>query len=364
MLLENAAQGMERAGAKGYASEDGVFHSYWPVLDRERWEGLRKRMVDEISAGLSLSRFATETGFPIDYLDAWLKTPPSKYPSDRAAMGEKCPTILLAEALEASFARLDDERQQHKRKPARVETNVTRAVMEGIATARAQVETVLIDAEPGLGKTEGVREYIARARKNEGFDCPVWHIELDEYSLSHKAVLIQIAEQCMGGKRFDDRTEHSVFRAILEATEGKGGVLIIDEAQHIADAAKIAGIAIINGLRRFPDRGCFGVVPMGNGEIYRRLSSEKYAQLLSRMEAWRVDIAGLGKGKNGQPALIEDDVDAVMQAWGVSGIKERQYCISAVKQPGALRNITNAFRRSLDRFETIDASTLNRIKRI
>ena len=124
------------------------------------------------------------------------------------------------------------------------------------------------------------------------------------------------------------------------------------------------GIPIINGLRRLVDRGCFGLALIGNGEIYQRLATAKFAQLLSRMEAWRVNVAGLGEGKKGQPALTEDDVDAVMAAWGVFGVEERKYCIKAVKQPGALRTLAGIFRRSLDRFDCIDAGTMNQIRRL
>lgn len=340
----------------------------FPLLDLERWEILKNRLVDELDrGGQTLARFATETGVEAGQLEIWLTSPRSfsRYGKRGGENGtwEKSVSLLIAEALERSFAQLDEERQQRKRHPSRVETSVTRAVMEGIASARSMVETVLIDAQPGLGKTEGFREYIARARKAEGFDCPVWLVELDEYSLSHKAILGQVAKQCVGEGRFDDKSEYSLSRAIIDATEGKGGVLIVDEAQHLGDATKIMGIPIINGLRRLVDRGCFGLVLIGNGEIYQRLSPAKFAQLLSRMDAWRVDIAGLGKGKKGQPALTEEDVDGVMAAWGVSGVDERKYCISAVKQPGALRTLVSLFRRSLERFDCIDAVTLSQIRR-
>ena len=340
------------------------WQSKWPVLSKDRWEALRTRMADELGGGLGLARFATETGVSVGNLEIWLSTPPSRFTSSRAVMGEKCPQILVAEALEISFAQLDEERQQKKRKPARVETSVTRAVMEGIASARSLVETVLIDAAPGLGKTEGFREYIARARKAEGFDCPVWLIELDEYSLSQTAILGQIARQCGGIGKVDEKSEYGLSRAILEATEGKGGVLIVDEAQHLGDATKKMGLPIINGLRRLVDQGCFGMALIGNGEIYRRLEAGKYHQLLSRMDTWRVDIAGLGQGRNGQPALLEADVDAVMAAWGVSGRAERKYCIETAKKHGALRVLTSVFRRCLERFAQIDAGTLQKIKKV
>jgi DNA transposition AAA+ family ATPase len=342
--------------------DDASCRFNWPRLVAERWEVLKNRMADELSGGLLLSRFAAEAGVSVAYLNSWLESRPSMYNFSRS-MDEKNPDLLLAEALETSFAALDQERLRSKRNPGRVETSVTRAVMDGIASARDLVETVLIDAPPGLGKTEGFREYIARVRKTEGFDCPVWLIELDEYSLSHKAILGQIARQCVPGGRFDGANEYALFSAIIEATEGKGGVLIVDEGNHLGDASRLVGIPIINGLRRFPDRGFFGIALLNNGEIYRCLSAGKYAQLFSRMSAWRVDIASLGNGKNGQPALTEEDVYAVMAAWGVSGVAERRYCIKAASQPGALRTLVTVFRQSIERFDCIDAATLNQIRR-
>lgn len=343
---------------------DELSQSKWPVLAKDRWEALRKRMAEELGGGLGLGRFATETGVSVGNLQIWLSTPPSIFPSPNARMGEKCPQILVAEKLEISFAQLDEERRQKKRQPVRVETNVTRAVMEGIASARSLVETVLIDAAPGLGKTEGFREYIARAQKAESFNCPVWLIELDEYSLSQTAILGQIARQCGGIGKADEKSEYSLSRAIIEATEGKGGVLIIDEAQHLGDATKKMGMPIINGLRRLVDQGCFGLALIGNGEIYRRLEAGGYHQLMSRMETWRVDIAGLGQGRSDQPALLEEDIDAVMAAWGVSGLAERKYCIETAKQDGALRKLTSVFRHSLERYALIDAGTLQKIKKL
>ena len=340
------------------------WEKHWPRLEKARWTVLRDRTADEMARGMTLARLATETGVSRSRLEIWLERWSQFHNACNfdfsGQMGEKSGSLLIAEALEKRFAELDEERDLIQVNPGRIETSVMHAVMEGIATARELSVTVLIDAAPGLGKTEGLREYVARSRKAEGFGCPVWTIELREYNLSNKAILAQIAGQCVKG-RVDGTTEFSMDQAICEAASGRGGVLIVDEGQILADA--IRGVSMLNGLRSFPDRNIFGNTIMGNGENYRRLASGgKYAQLRSRVESHRVQIAGLHAGKPGQPALTEDDVDAFMAAWGVSGVEARRVCMEVVKGVGALRSLAGLFQRSLRRFDAIDAGTLKRIR--
>lgn len=331
----------------------------------ERWEAIRNRLADEFSRdGSYRKRLLTEIGEEEGRLDGWLKDP-AAFASGFGfvRVGEKCRTVKIAEAIEKSLAALDAEQEADKEgKPPRVETSVIRAVCKAIHDARKMQEAALLDAPAGIGKTEGIQEYIAHARKTEGFDCPVWLIELDEYSLSQKAVLTLIGRQCVGAGRFDERSEFSMSQAIVGATVGRKGVLIVDEAQHLGDANSKQGLPLINGLRRLVDRGCFGLVLVGNGEIYRRLEPAKYAQLSSRLFQWRVEIAGLGQGRTKDlPALTEADVLDVMAAWGVHGIEERKFCMEVAKQPGALRTLCQKFRKARHEFGRIDIKTLRRV---
>lgn len=332
-----------------------------PPVDPERWKYLRDRVADELkkNPGQGVETIARAAGVDPERLDMWLRKP-NCFQSARR-VGEKPTSFLIAEALERYFEALDKAGRNPKdRCPFRVETSVTQAVIKGIELARFMRETVLIDAASGLGKTESVNEYIARARKGEGFDCPVWTIELNEYCISPKAILSLICTSILGEDRYESRPEFELSRAILGATEGKNGVLIIDEGQHTADATKRLGMSILNGLRSFPDKGAFGIAILGSGETYRRLKTAKYAQLLSRVEDFRVDIAGLGQGKNGQHALTENDVFAVMSAWGA---EDKEYCLNAARQSGALRTMTNIFRMSMDLYGTVDSAALRKIRR-
>jgi len=314
-----------------------------------RWEALKNRLADEISRGLSMARIANETRLNAESINAWA-TDFSWFREPRR-LGEESQASIIEAALAARFNELDQERANEKtRSPARIETSVTREVISAIAMSRDMVEIVDISAPPGSGKSVGVAEYVAKARKDEGFDCPVWPIELNEFSLSAKSVLRLIARACINPS-YDVHDEASIFKDVADKTQGKGGVLIVEEAQHLGDAKNINGIRIFNGLRRFVDAGCFGIVLIGNGELYRRLKSGHHAQLLSRMASFRKEIAG----------VTDEDVDNVMAAWGVSGKAERALCVKIASGPGALRSLVQAFRRTLHEFGVINATTLNKV---
>lgn len=317
-------------------------------LEKRRWNTIKNRMADEISGGFSVQRLANETGLKVERIEEWAKN--FEFFRVPRRIGEDCESVRIEAALEARFNEIDKERDdEKKRNPARIMTSVTREVMDGISMSREMSAIVDISAPPGSGKSQGVAEYMARARKAEGFDCPVWLIELSEFSLSKKSVLRMIARACISAN-YDFHDEASIAQDIADKTQGRGGVLIIEEAQHLGDA-KMNGITVFNGLRRFVDAGCFGLVLIGNGELYRQLKNGKHAQLLSRMSSFRKEIIG----------ITDDDVDNLMAAWGVSGKAERALCLKIAKGPGALRSLAQAFRRSLHDYGLITLATLNKV---
>jgi len=324
-----------------------------PLLDNEsrvRWEALRDRLVEELSRGFTVARLATETGLMAAQIEVWAADP-MEFRFVRR-IGEQCLAESIEAALESRFSELDLERTDARRKnPDRVETSVMRRALEAFTMAREAPALVDFTAPPGTGKTEAIAEYVAQCRKMEGYGCPVWTVELSEFNLSAKAVLALIIEQMKGGAHVG--AEHELARLIEGHAEGKGGLLIVEEAQHLADAQNINGLRIINGLRRFVDRRLFGITFVNNGEIYCRLQGGKHAQLFSRMESWRVDVKG----------VTEDDIDKIMAAWGVFGRAERAYCIKVAEGQGALRALVSVFRRAQRDFGVIDVDTMMAIRR-
>jgi len=313
-----------------------------------RWEVLKNRLVQEVSRGISVTRIANETGLMAAQIEAWANDPAAFRDAHRV-IGQPSLAESIESAIETRFAELDAER---KANPARIETSVMLKAMNAFSMARGAIALVDFTAPSGAGKSEAIAEYVARCRREEGFSCPIWVVELDEYSLSSKAVLTMIAEKMKGV--IQTGSEHELARRIETYTEGKGGLLIVDEAQHLGDAQNINGLKIINGLRRFVDRKLFGIALVNNGEIYRRVQAGKHAQLASRMAAWRVEVGG----------VTDDDVDRVMAAWGVSGRREREYCIKAAAREGCLRAFTEVFRSALEQWGFIDCDVMMRIKRV
>ncbi len=342
-------------------------------FDGERWKAIRNRLIDELAkGGNTLEDFAPDKIEP-GRLKIWLKSPES-FPRYSSRIGNKTIAEQIAEALEERFTEIDQAGVDYRQRcPARVETTLTRALIEGAETARSLCEWVDFCAAPGLGKSEAKREYIARARKADGFFCPVWSIDLDETCISVKAVLNLVAQEILGAGNFDNKTDFAMSQAIIEATNGRRGLLFIDEGQHLADVLKKMGIPVINMLRSFVDKGCFGIVYLGNGEIYRRLSAGMgrdkgaYTQLLSRMQDFRVEVGRYCPGQASESsglALTKADVLAVATAWGVSGVEESAYCLQIAEGPGALRAMTNVLRISMERYGSLDIKSLNSVRRL
>jgi DNA transposition AAA+ family ATPase len=317
------------------------------VQAKKRWEKLTVRLADEISQGHLMARIANEICVKTQAIHLW-----SQKFHERDNLDRWSDTAKLEDAIEARFNELDKERAATKtRIPARIETSVTRAVMKAIKTARDVQQIVDICAPSGSGKSQGVAEYVAQVRKAEGFNCPVWTVELTAFAMSKKAILEMIGMACVS-PTYEVSNELRAVREIEEATQGRGGVLILEEAQHLGDLKNIDGIHIFNGLRRYVDAGCFGVALIGNGELYEALKKGKgSAQLISRMASFREVI----------PGCTDDDVDRIMQAWGVSGKAERTACLKIAKSPGALRSLAGVFQRVLREYGVIDLETINAV---
>ncbi|MDP2144418.1 MAG: AAA family ATPase [Gallionella sp.] len=333
---------------------------------RNRCKPLADRIADELAQGYSLHRIVTEAelyriggasyGSSVERLRTWLENPISLRGESRY-VGELSVAEELERRLEAWFAQLDDERAAAQSSvPAFIETAVSRKIWSSFEQARELCELMEISAPPGTGKTQAIQPYLARCRKREGFKCPVWVVTLSEFSLSLKAVLQLIADEVhpdreSGGRKDDD---FAIKRMIEERTEGRGGLLIVDEAQHIGDADKLHGIRVLNGLRYFTDRKLFGIAFLSNGEIYRRVAGGKHGQLSSRMEAARVEIKG----------VPDEDVDLIMAAHGIGGKPAREWCIKKAKGVGGLRALTRAFVYAKREFGEVNHQTLAMLGRL
>lgn len=121
-----------------------------------------------------------------------------------------------------------------------------------------------------------------------------------------------------------------VARAIVERLNGTQGLLIIDEAQHLP-------VDALEEVRSVHDATGVGVALMGSKELHDHLNgnsrSPHLAQLFSRI---------------GMPVKIDKpkaaDVDAILDAWGITDKDARSQAHAVSRKPGALRAVTKTMR--------------------
>ena len=330
------------------------------AFNKARYQAISNRLADELARGTTLLRVAIDNDMEVAQLKEWTTTPdkflyhPSRY-TDQASVGEK---------IEAKIsAWLDEEEATRASKPfvpGYVDVTVSRNVIEGLEMARATCRPVEISAAPGTGKTSGVNHFLAQCRKAEGFACPVWMITLHESNISLKIIYQEILTQLKTLKSWEgapgESNEYSLQREIEDcaARHKSGGLLIVDEAQHIGHFngnIRPNGRNILNGLRYLTDQKLFGIAFLCNGEVYNLANNSKArtVQHTSRMSAWRVDA------KKNTP----DDMDRIMAAWKVSGKEERILSHKIGLGEGGLRALTEIYTRALYKYGEINAKTIS-----
>ena len=114
-----------------------------------------------------------------------------------------------------------------------------------------------------------------------------------------------------------------ITRAVCDRVRGTGGLIIIDEAQHLSPEAH-------DMVRSIHDDADIGVALLGNEAIHTRLEGdgkrERFAQLTSRVGV-----------RISKPRALKRDIDALLTAWNVEGQAERALLHVIARKPGALR---------------------------
>ncbi|NOT67157.1 MAG: AAA family ATPase [Methylophilaceae bacterium] len=338
----------------------------------EAYQALKNRLVDEmahqhlkIKAVANMTRPGEMHREPLrweDLLKAWESGREDLW--DHGNYYKSTPSLALQveSALQQWVKALDTERAGKLQTPGFVETSIFKKMLRAFRMAQDECELVEVAIAPGSGKTTSTGHYLKEMRKASGLNCPIWKIKLGESNIGLKLIMQEILGAMHGadnGSEFGGMSQSAMKYAIEErAKKHPVGLLIIDEAQHIGNFigtnGAIHGLNIINGLREFCDDRLFGVVLLGNGEIYQRVKKSRNSiQLASRMEAWRVSV--------GNPT--EADIDLIMESWGVSGKSERELSVKLGTQPGGLRTLVNFYRRALCEFDEITQASLNAVSK-
>jgi DNA transposition AAA+ family ATPase len=208
--------------------------------------------------------------------------------------------------------------------PAFVETPTAEAVMLQLRSAQHLQLMAVIAGPPGIGKTLAVRAY-ARTAPN------VWIITGAPTLSGPRAVLDAI---CRVTGLLDNRELHRTHQAIVDKTRGSGGLLVIDEANHLQTVA-------LEQIRAIHDAAQIGVALVGNATVLSRMEgggrTAEFAQLFSRVG---LRLTSPTDHRNRLPR----DIDAVLAAWGIEDVGLRRLLQAIGRKPGALRNVSMALR--------------------
>lgn len=211
--------------------------------------------------GKSQDVISSEMGVSKTVLSQWLN---DKYPGDNNVISEKAQSWLIMR---------DERRRQSYAPPEFIETpTVANKIYPTLRMAHRLTDIAVIYGGAGVSKTFCCEEYAKRENN-------VYMITMSSVIKSGAGCLEEIADTLgiqdvkRGGRRFS--------RAIIRQLRGTRGLLIIDEAQHLAKEA-------LEAIRHIHDMAKIGVVFVGNETVYARFSaggrrSAEFAQLFSRI---------------------------------------------------------------------------------
>jgi DNA transposition AAA+ family ATPase len=154
--------------------------------------------------------------------------------------------------------------------PGFIDTAGSVAVISVLEHAQHAPDFVVITGASGLGKTMTCEAYQKRAPS-------VWIVTCQPCISTPRAILQRIMDEFCGSDRV---AGYRVAGAIVKRMQGTGGLLIVDEAQHLSSAA-------LDQLRTIYDLAGIGIALVGNPTIYSRLEGDgrraQFAQLYSRV---------------------------------------------------------------------------------
>lgn len=261
---------------------------------------------------LSQAEISRQAGISTGRLSPWMK---GTYTGDNEAL-----EIELARFIDAYNVRTIESRALPGA-PEWVGTPTGERVLGALGYAQAAGDIAVVYGGAGLGKTSSIRQY-ERANPN------VWVATMSPASASVVPALEEIAYAL--GLREISGGAARIQRAIINRLRGTHGLLIIDEAQHL-------GTAALDEIRTLHDATEVGVAFVGNESVYARMTGGNRAAYLDRL------FSRIGK----RVRLVrahKDDVDALIDAWGIDAKECRQVLHEIAAKPGALRGITKTLR--------------------
>ena len=260
---------------------------------------------------LTQAQIAKEIGFSPSAYNQWLK---GVYAGDNDGVETK-----LRRWLDAYQSR-KAHHEQMPTAPDWVPTATGQRIIGALGYAQVAGDIAVIYGGAGLGKTSAIQQYASTALN-------VWHVTMTPASAS---VVTALEEICAVLGLVEQGGAAKLFRAIVRKVRGTGGLLAIDEAQHLS-------IAAMEQIRSIHDATGIGVTLVGNEELYARMTGGNRAASLSRL------YSRIGK-RLSLTRSTDADVRTLIDAWGIDDSKCRSTLADIARKPGALRTVTKVLR--------------------
>jgi len=204
--------------------------------------------------------------------------------------------------------------------PAWVPTPTAARVVGALSYAQMAGDIAIVYGAAGLGKTTAIAHYASTSLN-------VWHVTMTPASAS---VVTALEEICGTLGLNESGGAARLFRAVVRKVRGTGGLLVIDEAQHL-------GTAALDQIRSIHDATSIGIALVGNQEVYARMTGGNRAAYLDRL------YSRIGK-RLGLRHSSEADIVALIEAWAIDDSKCRSTLLDIARKPGALRTLTKVLR--------------------
>lgn len=194
-------------------------------------------------------------------------------------------------------------------------TPTAKDIFSALSFAQAATDFTVLIGAAGIGKSTALDTYAKRSSN-------VWMITAD--NLSEKAAsLMSVLAEKIG---VQERRSTFLGRAISARVRGTGGLVIVDEAQHLDSKA-------FDQLRTTVlDLGRCGIAVSGNESMLAKLQGsaetrqQAFAQLHSRV--------GMKKPQHGAKP---GDIVMMLDGWGIEAADVRAVLTVIARKPGALR---------------------------
>lgn len=202
--------------------------------------------------------------------------------------------------------------------PKYIDTPTSRRIRSLLISAQRGRITVA-GTGPGTGKTLTMREYQASVAN-------VWVATMEPTTRS-LATMISAVMKAVGGVH--SRGYGSQMSALVrDAVAGRGGLLVIDEANH-------CDLDSLEQLRAWHDATGVGICLLGNEELITRIRSGSSRHAFGRLNS-RINMSHV------QDLPLADDIDAYLDAWNIedAAMRKMLHTIGLTPGAGGLREIS------------------------